>query len=113
MKLTVPYSLAVQENGLRRKERVSEYENWCLLFLWNNAVFVLTMLFRSFHMWCSVAFSKICPAGIGYYIHDSRETLSVSPSLSFIIPDGNKEGVSLNAALTITTVLTGHIHLFH
>ncbi|XP_075875961.1 latent-transforming growth factor beta-binding protein 3 isoform X1 [Nelusetta ayraudi] len=39
----------------------------------------------------TVAFSKICPAGIGYYFHNSRETLSVSPSLSFIIPDSNKD----------------------
>lgn len=71
------------------------------------------MLIRSFHMWCSVAFSKICPAGIGYYFHNSRETLSVSPSLSFIIPDSNKDGVSLNAALTVIRVPTRHLYFFH
>lgn len=42
-----------------------------------------------------MVFSKICPAGKGYTIHNSRETLS------FIIPETIKEGVSLNATFTV------------
>lgn len=66
-----------------------------------HVTLTLTVLLRSLRTCCPVAFSKICPAGKGYFIHNSRETLSVSPSLSFIIPEGNKEGESLNASLTI------------
>lgn len=67
------------------------------LFSRDSTTLTLTVLLFSFHMWRSVVFSKICPAGKGYTIHNSRETLS------FIIPDTIKEGVSLNVTFPLKT----------
>lgn len=46
-------------------------------------------------LWCSVAFSKICPAGIGYILEDRREIFAFPP---IIYPRKlDKDGESLNA----------------
>lgn len=50
------------------------------------------MNFSSFCMWCSVAFSKICPAGKGYFLQNIREIFAIPP---IIFP--RKDGESVNA----------------
>lgn len=49
----------------------------------------------SFCLWCSVAFSKICPAGKGYLFENRREIFAFPP---IIYPRKlDKDGESLNA----------------
>lgn len=50
------------------------------------------MNFCPFCLWCSVAFSKICPAGKGYFLQNIREIFAFPP---IIFP--RKDGESVNA----------------
>lgn len=56
--------------------------------------FLSEMNLCSFFLWCSVAFSKICPAGKGYFFENRREIFAFPP---IIYPRKlDKDGESLN-----------------
>ena len=63
-------------------------ESLCILrYRWTNCETL-----SPFSMWCSVAFSKICPAGKGYLYQNIRESVAFPPIIFPRKPD--KEGES-------------------
>lgn len=90
------------EAGRRSRQDLFQF----LLLSLKRSFILTTMNFCSFCLCCSVAFSKICPAGKGYFLQNIREIFAFPP---IIFP--RKDGESVNAVRNNQIPLFNH-HLF-